>query len=520
MAMKIRLDQLPGDMTVAQMLASYQPFNLIAYLSLENAPVSEWVDEPETVIDRTTASEPQQPHVMHPDTKRCVSCGIKVRQSDRGRRCEPGPRHGQIDRDIQAVSTEEIEPTSVGQHVAIQNTLQARRDGVQAGTCGNQECSNAPEPGKRYCCVRCRTRQASILRKRREDEVGGRAARKAARTPVPGPEVEVMPASPPPRSEDEAPVSEPDVASVQAQPVPLVPTRPCFRCGEEGHFQEDCRFTSRRAAQKAKAAPSAPAPSPAPVEDASQRAVRQAKERLQASKKHDAGQGPQVITCGRCRQKGHSIFTCSKPQEPAVHLVRAPRNEPLTDDELTAHSTSLQALCREGLPDHFQYSYKDEVLALYGVDTELMDAAIRTPERVEIRPESHDKEKRYCILGFHRGDLQVILGMRNPGAPMVIAAYANSRLEHDTHRVGHTGGGGTKTKVTGLPKTSRAVAQRLRMLGGRELEVEIDSREDHTEVVYKGQVLGKIATNGDRATCEQDFQRIQRKMAAIDRRVV
>ena len=56
-------------------------------------------------------------------------------------------------------------------------------------------------------------------------------------------------------------------------------------------------------------------------------------------------------------------------------------------------------------------------------------------------------------------------------------------------------------------------------MGGRDLEVEIDPRQSHVPVTYKGQDLGKIATDGDRQTSESDFQRIQRKMAAIDRRV-
>lgn len=282
------------------------------------------------------------------------------------------------------------------------------------------------------------------------------------------------------------PVVEPPVE--QAVEKPVERPKVCARCDEPGHFVEDCSFATRQAAMKAKA-PKRPA------------------------KTHEA---PRVITCAKCHERGHSIFTC--PQQEALKAVVVPplSGEGVTDNDLTAHSQALLDLCKDGLPDRFQYSFLPDVLALYGVDHDLLDSCLRSPDRVEIRPESFEKDKRYCVLGFYKGDLEAILGMRSPAAPKVIAVYATSRLEHDTHRVGHTGGGGAKGKAPGLPKTSKQVATRLRSMGA---EVEISITEDYTDVTYQGQNLGKVACNGDRKTCEQDFQRIQRKMAAIDRRV-
>lgn len=233
------------------------------------------------------------------------------------------------------------------------------------------------------------------------------------------------------------------------------------------------------------------------------------------------------VWCARCEQDGHYVEDCPQPltrrkrvdKVDKVHHVPAPVPADVSDDMLAAHSNTLRELCKDGLPTNLGYDYKDEVLSLYGIDLALMDAALRNPERVEIRPESRDKDKRYCILSFHRGDLVVILGMRLPASPRVIAVYASSRLEHDTHQVNHSGGGAGGAKATGLPKTSRQVVTRLRAMGGRELKCEIDPRQSSAEVTYKGQSLGKIASDGDRATCMADYQRIQRKMAAIDRRV-
>jgi hypothetical protein len=59
----------------------------------------------------------------------------------------------------------------------------------------------------------------------------------------------------------------------------------------------------------------------------------------------------------------------------------------------------------------------DDVLATTGFVTEDVDAALRNPSRVEIRPESWEKTKRYPVLAFYRGDVQVILGMRTPTKP-------------------------------------------------------------------------------------------------------
>ncbi len=72
-----------------------------------------------------------------------------------------------------------------------------------------------------------------------------------------------------------------------------------------------------------------------------------------------------------------------------------------------------------------------------------------------------NKDKRYPVLGFYRGDVTVILGLRQPVTPKVIAAYATSLLQHDTHRVGHTGGGGGKRSASGLPCNPRQVVSQL-----------------------------------------------------------
>jgi transcriptional regulator with XRE-family HTH domain len=187
-----------------------------------------------------------------------------------------------------------------------------------------------------------------------------------------------------------------------------------------------------------------------------------------------------------------------------------------SDDELQATAYQLLVKCMDGLPEGIAFDYKDDVLATQGFVEEDVIAAVRKPQRVEIRPESWDKEKRYPILGFHRGDCMVVLGMRQPNTPRVIAAYWTSLLAADRHVVNRHGGGGAKKKV-GLPSTPTATISRLTGMGA---EIEGDPVLSKTvKVTYKGQDLGKISCGAvTKSVVESDYQRCLRKMQAIDRR--
>ncbi len=225
-----------------------------------------------------------------------------------------------------------------------------------------------------------------------------------------------------------------------------------------------------------------------------------------------------------------------KPAPPPITVVKAPprpqpvddtRTSPLPDPEVVRNfdwdrvnlddtAAKLRDLMKDGVPPAIRYTYKDDVLAVFGLTIDLMEGALRHPERVEIRPESFNKDKRYPVLAFHRGDVQVILGLRQPVTPKVIAAYAISRLQHDTHRVGHTGGGGSKNGTKGLPSNPRQVVTQLRARGAK-VELNPLTEGSPVEVFYKGQSMGKISTGTvPRSTAEGDYQRTLRRMAALD----
>jgi hypothetical protein len=262
-------------------------------------------------------------------------------------------------------------------------------------------------------------------------------------------------------------------------------------------------------------------------------------------------------TCGRCSSPDHTVGQCPEPmpgsgsrrkeaapEDPdAVRdddLYITPRDMPsrpqsIKDDEpsdslkhrrdtmirvpgaefhegnetLGASAIELQQRWSRGLG--IGYDIHPDVMALYGVDLDLVSSALDNPQHVEVRPESYDKDKRYVVLSFKRGDVTVILGCMTPARPKVIAVYVTSMLEHDTHRTDGAGGGGTK-KHTGTPKTGGQVISRLRDLGA---DVDANPLEKIATVFYDGKEIGKIMQDGTREQADSDWNRMQRKINAI-----
>lgn len=189
------------------------------------------------------------------------------------------------------------------------------------------------------------------------------------------------------------------------------------------------------------------------------------------------------------------------------------------DDQLGAVAHSLALFCRtHGLP--ITYKIQPDVLALEGFDETQVHAALTSPQRVDVRPETWQKDKRYPVLSFRRGDVNVILGLREVDAPAVIAAYWTSLLagyDPTAHR-DRTGGGGAKLGG-GLPTTPKALVRRLSMMNAY-VDPEWSMSNDPVEVTYDGQSLGKIPVSPrtPKAEIESAYNRCQRKINAIDMR--
>lgn len=191
----------------------------------------------------------------------------------------------------------------------------------------------------------------------------------------------------------------------------------------------------------------------------------------------------------------------------------------IDEDQLGAVAHSLADFCRtHGLP--ISYKIKEDVLALAGFDETEVHTALTNPQRVEVRPETWAKDKRYPVLAFRRGDVMVILGLREPDSPAVIAAYWTSLLagyDPTSHRE-RSGGGGAKL-TGGLPSTPRALVRRLTMMGAY-VDPEWSTTDNPVEVIYDGQNLGMIPTapRTPKAEIVSAYQRCQRKIHAIDQR--
>lgn len=186
----------------------------------------------------------------------------------------------------------------------------------------------------------------------------------------------------------------------------------------------------------------------------------------------------------------------------------------LSAEELGKRTATLRDLLAKGLPTSVPITATPDVLALYGVDMDEVEAAIRQPHRVEVRPESMDK--KYATLAFFRGDLQVILGFRFPRQPGVMAVYLGSMLTHDEHRVDHQGGGGAK-RQSRLPTTSKQLINRLKATGAT-VTTDPQSASGAMTVTFRGQNIGHISGGTmQRAQVQSDFNRMQRRMQAIAR---
>lgn len=187
----------------------------------------------------------------------------------------------------------------------------------------------------------------------------------------------------------------------------------------------------------------------------------------------------------------------------------------LSPEELAKKSATLRDLLAHGLPTGVSITSTPDVLALYGVDMDEVEATIRQPSRVEVRPESIDK--KYAVLAFFRGDMQVILGFRFPRTPGVMAVYLGSMLTNDTHRVEHVGGGGAR-RHNSLPTTAKQLIARLKATGAI-VTHDPQSSSGAMLVEFRGQELGHIAAERTpRAQVQSDYNRMLRRMQAIARR--
>lgn len=180
-------------------------------------------------------------------------------------------------------------------------------------------------------------------------------------------------------------------------------------------------------------------------------------------------------------------------------------------EKLAGNAYHLSQACISGIPEEFPVEYHADVLALVGVDLAIAETTVRRPERVVIAEQTG--EKGYPVLRFHRGSVVVAVGFRD-AQPMILAVYLAEQIDRTRAASGTSGSGGSRRKE-GVPRTVAQLVKRLKELG-----VTFDQDEEHPVVLFEGNDLGKITLTRVRSKddIESDWQRIQRKVDAIQRR--
>lgn len=183
--------------------------------------------------------------------------------------------------------------------------------------------------------------------------------------------------------------------------------------------------------------------------------------------------------------------------------------------DLDASCTALLHRFRDGYPEELGFWYYKDVLAMNGLDFDGVEAALRHPDRVEIRPESYGGGKGYPVLGFYRGDVRVIVGFREPSRPMIIDTRFSIKTQPAARDGVTDGGGGGAKKDTGLPKTITQLRKRLAQAGA-ELTTAKDGKS--FDVCYHGQHLRKVEETLTRQEITTVWQQLTRRMNGIEQK--
>ncbi len=298
-----------------------------------------------------------------------------------------------------------------------------------------------------------------------------------------------------PTPKDLAPKDPTSFKRVELPPAVPNPARNGFNgVTPDGRVYTPRKQTPKQPQPAPEARPAAPAPSPAPA----------------AAKAAPAKAATSVMrTRGQSLLAAYDIAPLEQQRAEAVPVEWA-----ATEEGLTIWATYVRA--KDGIPQKVPVLFRDDVSALYGVDLELLEDIVRRPERCEI--DASSTQRGYATLKYWRGDVMSVVGFRDPYRPMIIAAYVNNIALAQYMSKNPTGGGGGARKAQGLPTRPQKVVERLRDLGAV-IDWTPNDNVDTVEVTYQQQSVGKINVGPvyTKTTCEQDFQRTQRRMAAIDR---
>lgn len=123
-----------------------------------------------------------------------------------------------------------------------------------------------------------------------------------------------------------------------------------------------------------------------------------------------------------------------------------------------------------------KYQWHDDAknfVQLYAVDTRLIVDAVRAPQMISLDPRT--AEVGYDIKRLRRGDVEVVVGYRDPEYPMIL--YVRLATPDDDQGPKRSAGGASGTTV---PPTMGELHRRITMAG-----YSIDHSSAHPKVVAR-----------------------------------
>jgi len=148
----------------------------------------------------------------------------------------------------------------------------------------------------------------------------------------------------------------------------------------------------------------------------------------------------------------------------------------------------------------------EDFIELYQFPKDLLMDVVRAPGEIHLDPSSEDKG--YKVLQFRRGDITVVVGLRDPKYPTVMHVWLHGVEEGDQHHVGkspgYAGGGGKN------PKSPQQLRGWLQSQG---CSLAFNGR-GHYNVYWNDVLLGGIGSTQKAQAVLNDYTFMKRRLAS------
>jgi len=146
-----------------------------------------------------------------------------------------------------------------------------------------------------------------------------------------------------------------------------------------------------------------------------------------------------------------------------------------------------------------------DFIEMYQFPKELLEDVVRAPESIHVDPSS--EEKGYKVLQFRRGDISVVVGLRDPESPSVLHVWLHGVEEGDQHQgkaAGFASGGGKN------PKSPQQLRGWLQAQGCRLAH----NGRGHYNVYWNDILLGSVGSTVKAQAVLNDYSFMRRRLAA------